>query len=263
MLSALFHKCKCVISHSKLIAWLAVKIRNQLNHVIGLHLGPTSDSRKNGEYQLFAKLSQQCKVVVDVGANVGDWTDNCLNESSAIVYAYEPSRSACEVLKQKFSANNRVIIKQCAVGDVNGEASFVEEFACSQTSHLSTVQTPTHGSITVKVVTLDDEFKDSTEPIDYLKIDVEGLDMKVLYGCRELLQNRKIKFIQFEYNTFWLRYGSSLQEAIAYLKKLDYEIRLITPSGLREFSYDFWGDFFYYSNFFACHREDIHRVPSI
>jgi len=37
------------------------------------------------------------------------------------------------------------------------------------------------------------------EKIDYLKIDTEGAEYKILSGARNLLQKQKITFIQFEY----------------------------------------------------------------
>jgi len=54
-----------------------------------------------------------------------------------------------------------------------------------------------------------------------------------------------------------LRTGSSLLGAVDYLSGLGYEIRLIIPKGLKPYRYDLWGDFFFYSNFFACQRHDL------
>lgn len=47
---------------------------------------------------------------------------------------------------------------------------------------------------------LDTLFKElNLDHIDYLKIDTEGAEYKIISGSRELLRDKKIRFIQFEY----------------------------------------------------------------
>ncbi len=51
----------------------------------------------------------------------------------------------------------------------------------------------------VPCVTLDEIWRDSAEPIDILKIDVEGGELEVLKGARDLLTAKKILFIFSEF----------------------------------------------------------------
>ncbi|MFM5891544.1 MAG: FkbM family methyltransferase, partial [Dolichospermum sp.] len=54
---------------------------------------------------------------------------------------------------------------------------------------------------TVKVSTIDQEIKNRNwDYIDFLKIDCEGYDLKVLMGSKEVLSlQKKVGIIQFEY----------------------------------------------------------------
>ncbi len=59
------------------------------------------------------------------------------------------------------------------------------------------------------------------EQIDFLKIDVEGFELKVLKGFGEHLS--KVKYIQFEYGTGLRDAGSNLLEIVNYLKEFGFE----------------------------------------
>src|SRR5262249_23324067 len=48
--------------------------------------------------------------------------------------------------------------------------------------------------------------------IDFLKIDAEGHDFAVLRGFENMLRSNDIDWIQFEYNAYSLRAGSSLRQ---------------------------------------------------
>jgi hypothetical protein len=50
--------------------------------------------------------------------------------------------------------------------------------------------------------------------VDFMKIDVEGFEPRVLRGSKELLCQRRIKVIQCEFNEHWLRRGGSSPEEL-------------------------------------------------
>jgi hypothetical protein len=113
------------------------------------------------------------------------------------------------------------------------------------------------------LVTLDEELLESALSIDFLKIDTEGYDFKVLKGTEALLRVGRIRFIQFEYNAHWLSVGSSLAEARRFLESFGFQLLLIRSSGLHPLNYAFWGDYFRYSNFLAYRLEDKHLINCI
>jgi hypothetical protein len=94
--------------------------------------------------------------------------------------------------------------------------------------------------------------------IDFLKIDTEGFDLKVLKGGASMLA--RTRFVQFEYNSRWVYAGSSLYEAIHFMPELGFSMYLVRSTGLHPFRYEFWRDYFGYSNFFLCRPEDLEIV---
>ena len=103
--------------------------------------------------------------------------------------------------------------------------------------------------ILLEVSTLDLELsKLNQSAIDFLKIDAEGFDLRVMKGAMDLIKQNKIKIIQFEYNYTWLYAGSTLFEAIEILNSNNYIVFQLRHDGLYNYDYNRFGDFFGYSN---------------
>ena len=84
----------------------------------------------------------------------------------------------------------------------------------------------------IQIKTLDDFIKEQKiSRIDFLKIDVEGHEYKVINGCIESLKNGMIKTIQFEYNNYWLKSGAKLLEMLKFLESYNYKFYRLTPWG--------------------------------
>ena len=69
-----------------------------------------------------------------------------------------------------------------------------------------------------------------------------------------MLKEKRVKFIQFEYNSLWLEQGSSLLQTIAFLKSKGFDTFRIHKKGLAEFDYAFFGDYYRYSNYLAAQQ---------
>lgn len=68
--------------------------------------------------------------------------------------------------------------------------------------------------------------------IDYLKIDVEGHEFKVLQGAQRLLGSRAIRYVQFEFNSCAIFERVFLKDIFDMLLKQGYTVYKITPQGL-------------------------------
>ena len=236
------------------MARLAVFIRNQANWIIAYHLCETYKSEHNGESALVQSLAPHVKTFIDVGANVGNWSDEMFAQSDARGFLYEPSAACVHRLRERFGSRN-VVIREAAVADHSRTARFAEEANCGEGSSLAEVDHhPAVQYREVAVTTLDEEFVDPGVRVDFLKIDAEGYDLKVLQGAAKLLE--RTRFVQFEYNSQWLATGSSLLEASRFLNALGFSLYLIRASGLTPLHYDVWGDYFAYSNYFACREAE-------
>ena len=91
----------------------------------------------------------------------------------------------------------------------------------------------------------------------------EGFDFKVLLGAKELLEQGRIRFLQFEYNANWVPVGHSLLQATSFLERYGYRIYLIRSTGVHSMRYDFWGDYYRYSNYFACKSCDLDAIGAL
>lgn len=246
------------LSRRPVVVALAIKLRNQCNCVIHRRLEDTADATVNGEMSLIEKLAPHCRTFVDVGANVGRW-------SAAFAASmppggrgllFEPSLSAQQALRERFYRDERIEIVPMAVSDTSGTAIFFEEPDSGETSSLVPHQSRVGAQPrTVSTTTLDRETSErGWEKIDFLKIDAEGYDFRVLQGARQLLSSQNIGGLQFEYNASWALAGSTLARALGDLHDFGYQTFLLKSEGLYRFGhreYEKYRDFFGYANFVA------------
>jgi hypothetical protein len=85
----------------------------------------------------------------------------------------------------------------------------------------------------------------------------------VLQGAENFLARARCKFVQFEYNTHWIRTGSTLWSAFDLLDQHGFVCFLIRSTGLHPLNYHYWGDFFRYSNFLAVYRHELNSCESL
>jgi FkbM family methyltransferase len=139
-------------------------------------------------------------VFVDVGANNGLLTLVAAAEveESGRVYSFEPNPRAFARLERNITINPRlggvITATNIAISDVSGStALFVSRLEDGLTSTLP----PAEGladRIEVRQETLDDLFQDSR--VDWVKVDVEGAESRVIRGMTRLLtHNPELKLI--------------------------------------------------------------------
>jgi FkbM family methyltransferase len=102
------------------------------------------------------------------------------------------------------------MVQHClALGEDDGEVSFYEYGAEGDSSHRNSLVPNARSTrfgyqsteIKVRGTTLDDFCAtQNIEQIDFLKIDVEGAELSVLRGSRNMLSRRKIMAVYFEFN---------------------------------------------------------------
>ncbi|MFY1047265.1 FkbM family methyltransferase [Chryseobacterium sp. GP-SGM7] len=141
---------------------------------------------------------QNDAVIFDIGANVGTFLyqfENKLNHKN--IYAFEPNKKLNIRLKRLFPLMN---ISSVALSDENTTAQFKvpiikgKMVASRGTLNTSYKEKDEENSYTetVDVVKLDDWTKSKKViKIDFIKIDVEGNEMKTLFGGKETIQKFK------------------------------------------------------------------------
>lgn len=233
---------------------LAVLIRNQCNCVIRYAFNDGNEIRGNGEARLVALLARRSSIVLDVGANIGDWTAEVLASSPGCrIVLFDASSEAVERLVVRFAGLDRVQVVHKGVSDRPGRLTFHEEPGAGKTSSfVAAFSQPGAATREVDVTTIDEALEArSITHVDLLKVDVEGLDMHVLRGAERVLSRRGVDAIQFEYNAPWANTGATLGEAVSKLTQWGYAVLVVKSDGLYTFDYKRWGEFFGYANFVA------------
>jgi len=148
------------------------------------------------------------KVVFDVGANKGDYSQKILKYARrARVYAFEPHPLTYQSLKDSVNSD-RFHCYNSAVGATNGETFLYDYENGNASQHASvykgvieTLRKSKAVRHKVGLITLTDFAKqNSIDFIDFLKIDTEGGELEVLKGFAEYLRDGKVGIIQFEFN---------------------------------------------------------------
>jgi len=134
--------------------------------------------------ELIAKLVKPGHVCVDVGANVGETAQWMLDAGASSVICVEPMPKWAEALKQRLT-NRPFELHQMAVAD-NSPDYAGQWFAGEDASNPGNGGLVRNSEFPVTLTTLDEVLKD--RPVNFVKIDVEGMELYVLRGAQEILK---------------------------------------------------------------------------
>ncbi len=152
-------------------------------------------------------------VLVDIGANVGMYTIWAAKTRAARVFAFEPESQNYALLNRNIQANrlsDLVVAYACALSDETrfGELHLSDatvggschSFEDAVDFHLKPAAFPfKQGSFST---TLDRVIADGVVPVPHhIKLDVDGLEHKVLAGAAATLENPDVQSVLVEVNT--------------------------------------------------------------
>jgi len=137
------------------------------------------------EYQIAVRrrsiaLCSKRGTALDIGANVGLWSRDLVDNFAKVV-AFEPVAIFRECLEKNVSGAN-FFISPLALGDRDTQATMIITEGNSGHSHLDPA---TLGTGDVQVVKLDNL---NMEDVDYIKIDCEGYEYRVLQGAEQTVK---------------------------------------------------------------------------
>ena len=176
--------------------------------------------KRNGFYREHLvealKYVRVWEVAIDVGSHVGFWTVD-LAQQFTTVYAFEPAEVTFECLLKNTEEYDNVRAFNLAVGDKPGKCAIQNDKQRPGNSGSNYIK-PGSGEITI--VTLD-EF--GFEACDFLKIDVEGYELRALEGAAKLIKkHRPVISMECTDRKFLPRYGIPEGEAQRWLLKRGY-----------------------------------------
>ena len=246
-----------LLAKSRQAAELARLVRNQAEAVIGYHLNDDHPHHR-GEMLVAATVAPHTRRFVDVGANVGGWTQMVLDVApSAEGLLVEPGHNAVAALQAVFKGRTGIEILKAAASDEPGTLTFFEDPGAGEGSSLLASAARTDASPhTVPVICLDDVLDQRNwDTVDFVKIDAEGYDARVIAGLSGRIESGRIGVIQFEYNAQWAQAGSTLWPVLDHFSNCKYKMWLVRSDGLYPFDYNKWGEFYRHANFLAVHPQ--------
>jgi FkbM family methyltransferase len=202
-----------------------------------------NDPSTNGEYWLIDKMlngsSIQSVVLMDIGANKGDWTAQASaslarSGKSGRLYAFEPTQSTYSYLSKRLEGDGYVQLEKFALSDSAGDADFYVVGDLAGTNSLHDVQGATAENVRTQTV---DNFlaAEKVSSVLFVKCDTEGHDMSVLRGAEKSLASGFIEVWQFEYNHRWMANHSLLRDVFEFIKDKPYRLGKLYGNGIEIF----------------------------
>ena len=152
-------------------------------------------------------------ILLDVGANVGMYSLYAAVSKQMKVYAFEPESQNFALLNTNIALNqaqNRVIAYPLAISDeTKADKLYLSDFTIGGSCHSFGEEVgfdlkPRESQFAQGCfsITIDQLVATNTIPVpNYIKIDVDGFEHKVLHGAEATLQNPEVKSIIVELNT--------------------------------------------------------------
>ena len=151
---------------------------------------------------------RQLRHVVDVGANIGQWSGmllDCITPERLVII--EPLPNAFAALQKRFGCNRRVQLHNVAIG----ERESVEKLKITRDTTAASLLQPREemraviggnwtitSEVDVKMTTLDRLLTDLPE-VSLLKIDVQGYERSVLAGAKQTLARTRFVLIELNF----------------------------------------------------------------
>ena len=179
---------------------------------------------------------QQGMHVVDIGANVGDYTlwFSRLVGSEGHVYAFEPSPRAFRFLTRNIAENrvSNVTALNQALCEVDGCQQFFEASKATGQSSLIRSAVPTGSEcelLEVRTIRLDTFVRQMhIQRCDFIKLDVEGAEYRVLLGALDTLRRYRPKCL-LEFWPWGLTQSGTTSEALLALLREHWNTITLIP----------------------------------
>lgn len=164
---------------------------------------------------------QNLHTVIDIGANVGIFSNYISNMGTKMVHAIEPAGLAFKELQQQFYYYNGVKCHKIGIGPINEKKTiFINNDNTTISSFLSKTSENTSEE-TVDVLTLDTFYTNNgISHVDLIKVDIEGMEYEIVEKASdETLLKCDRYLIEYHSNE-----TNRLDGMVNKLKRLGYEI---------------------------------------
>lgn len=219
------------------------------------YLNEGSAFARNGERRVIECLrAANFRVAFDVGANDGDWTIEALNKwPQCNIHAFEVAPPTFQRLRERIAESplrSRCVVNGFGLSDRNGNEEmfyFPEhpDLTCDRRRHDSYQTAPFEARLCTG-----DSYAEGQqiETLDFVKIDVEGAENRVLSGLAGYISRGKVNCLQFEYGAFSIQTRVLLADYYALMAQ-NYWIGKIFPTDVEFRDYDWRMEDFRFANY--------------
>lgn len=195
-------------------------------------------------------------LIIDVGGNKGSYSEVLIkNFPNSNLYIFEPQKYLFDLLIKKFSTKNNVKVFNLALDENEGQLTLIKGFEGDGEASIYTRKyLKNHKKLQEKILCnrLDNIVLD--QKIDFIKIDVEGNEMKVLYGMEKIIH--KTKVIQIEFGGTWIDSRFFYRDMYDYFKINNFDLYRMSPNNLIQIKhYEEIDEYFTFTNFVAVNKK--------
>lgn len=172
-------------------------------------------------------------IIFDVGANQGQFAKVAyqLLGNQVTIHCFEPSRITFSVLEKNLHEYSKIQLHNFGLGDSDKELTLYadkELSGCASLYDRKHFESVIKLTETVKIKVLDDFCRNNgIKHIHYLKLDVEGHELSVLRGAKQMISSGAIDWIQFEFGGCNLDSRTYFRDFFYFLSPHYYIYRLI------------------------------------
>jgi len=223
--------------------------------------------KTNGEFNLlltFIKSKIDDKIFFDIGCNIGEFGEFLIkNKYDGKMFLFDPLDSIRNNDVKKYGIFTKKLFwdkeeKLNFFIDPNNMASGTNSiFDMNKIGYL-----PKSKSIILMTSTVDNYvYKNNIKKVDYVKIDAEGAEYRILLGMKKTLTNKMIKYIHLEFGHAAMADKRYIKDYYDYLVQFGYDMYIIKPKGIQRIEYtpNLENEYDYINLFFSL-SENIHKI---
>jgi len=212
----------------------------------GMNYGNGGDFQESGELNVLIYIKERLKAeksltLFDVGGNVGNYSKRLseIFNTNATIHSFEPSKKTYEIFLETTKNTKNIIPNNFGLSDIenhqllftNKDGSGLASVYQRKLDHLGISMNMTED---IQLTTLDLYCKkNNIDRINFLKLDIEGHELKAMNGAKGMINNRKIDYIQFEFGGCNIDSKTYFQD-FYYLLNDNYKIYRILKDGISE-----------------------------
>jgi FkbM family methyltransferase len=213
------------------------------------------DPKEEEIFSVLSKKFSESGIMVDIGGFTGGWTETARSISGKEdFYIFEPNIENYESIKRRFIGKEKIKIINEGLGEVEGEFTYFNLLGSDNIRGMSgfvkreIYSNYPYEEIKIKISTLDNSIPKDLY-IDFIKVDVEGYELNVIKGMKDILESGRVKFIQFEYGGTYFDAGIKMNDVIEIFDSYGYKVFDYSNSQFRQL--DSFVDDFNYNNLIA------------